>query len=93
MDLSDEATQHHHKEDGMATSANKPKFQVPAKVSESWLEEWVPKLSANQARELIASLRSKGWGDRKGSLTDRVYGRLNKQVRGTLERERDKPTS
>jgi hypothetical protein len=56
-------------------------------MSDGWLEANVPKLDVEQARELVAALRKKGWGDRPGSLTDRVYPRLSAKVRKALATE------
>lgn len=60
---------------------------VPIRMSDAWLEANVPKLNVEQARELISALRKKGWGDRDGSLNDRVYARLSPRVQKALANE------
>jgi hypothetical protein len=63
-------------------------FKVPTRLSETWLVETCPKLTVAQARQLIEALRQRGWKDRKGSLANRVYGRLDSEVRAALAAER-----
>lgn len=56
----------------------------PTRVTQAWIERTLPTLDEQQAREVITRLRAKGWGDRAGSLPDRVYPHLSSEVREAL---------
>jgi hypothetical protein len=59
-------------------------FTAPERITQRWLDSELPNLDAEQAKALIAQLRGRGWGDRPGSLTDRVYPKLSEDVRKEL---------
>jgi hypothetical protein len=65
-------------------------FAIPERMSKAFLEEWVPKLNAAQATELLERLVKTGWKYRKGSLQDRFFGQLSERTRKALaDREKE----
>lgn len=67
-----------------AGDVNEPELDFPTRLTQGWLEKTLPTLDEAGAKKLIAALRKKGWGDRKGSLTDRVYPHLTPEVQEAL---------
>jgi hypothetical protein len=48
---------------------------IPARISQSWIEETVPSLSTDQLGNLLGALRSRGWSD--GEIAARVIPHCN----------------
>lgn len=72
-------------------TAPKAKYPgLPQRISERFLETWVPEMDERQARELRDVLLAKGWAYRLGSMQNRFYARLQPDVRKVLQAERQR---